>query len=318
MISSRLRWTVLLAVTGCGRTPLDAHLESGQGSVAVQSRVCPPVIRPADGTPTIRAAAVLEDVAADAAGLVVTGLGERLVIGVEGVPTRDVLAFRTTDRSFEALALDGADPWCACGYSGTAVSVGSRLYTFANEGWSFDGRSWAPVPYPRAFRRGEAATAAHQQTVVMLGGRGRDGGTGEAISDTFSVFDPARATWTSLDAPSPFGPLRWGAAASLDERLFLISPGDPMAIAVWDGVDWTHRPPAPMFAARPRAVGYAGLVFVVERPSLIAFDPSVDAWTDPVPLPQGRDWGLAVAGCGLWLVARNEADLVVYEVDLSG
>ena len=138
--------------------------------------------------------------------------------------------FSTTTGLFSDVATTNNE-YCYCGYTGTAVSDGTKIYYFANGGVSLvpTASAWVDVPgYSSSdFYDGESATALVNGRIYRVSGRSHP--------DRVAYFDVAGGTFvtTGLAAP-PIADVTYDrCAGSANNRLYVFG---------WDNVVSEYNP----------------------------------------------------------------------------
>lgn len=147
----------------------------------------------------------------------------------------------------------------------------------------------APTRHPAA--RTEAASAVHDGSLYLFGGRGAGGGALESVA----AFDAA--TWTHFPPmPEP----RLGAAAvAMDDGTLLVfggldndgAPTDSTFILDPGGAEWSAGPPMPYPQAFPAVARVDGRAYLFggsnhdHGDGVLAFDTVAETWTVAAPMP---------------------------------
>ena len=233
-------------------------------------------------------------------------------------------AFYSIDLATLQLASEESSyDFCACGFTEVLVPLDSSLYMFGNRGAVFDGTNWSEAAYPSSNpdrRRGEAAGAAADGKIWVMGGRGD-------LDTVQSYSGGTNGTWVD-EAPLPWGVRNAVGFSPTDSDLLYLfggvdSGGYLQQAASFDaagGGSWNEiaAPPTTFYSSSGTAgaAEFDGRILVSSGTALQVYDPDTDTWwTDPLPMPDGSNHVLVAVGAQPYVLSQRGADVALSKLN---
>jgi Kelch motif protein len=173
-------------------------------------------------------------------------------------------------------------------------------------------------------RRSYVAAAEVRGRIYVAGGM--VGETGRPLA-TFSRFDPASDSWTTLrQLPEA---TRAAAAAAIDRTIYVVGgttlAGNVARLYAWSGSGWRLRAPLPAPRFNHSAVAVGGRLYVLggldddgrETRDVYVYEPRTNRWSRATRLPRPMHaFGTVVFRDEIWVLGGRRGDRVLRETSI--
>lgn len=203
------------------------------------------------------------------------------------------------------------------GYESILVTDNNNLYYFANNGVKFNPNhnSWTAVNYPKEFRDGESGGCYLDGKIYYVGGRNS--------AKAFRVYDISTDSWKMMSEEYHYEAVE-PSVVGHDHKLYVMGgySNATKKVSVFDPSSgtWTKKKDFPYnLRLGSYPIVYKGLIYVLASGGVYGYNPELDEWKEPFPIPDNMDHRFTipvVCNSAVYLVGfdKDSYELILYKL----